>query len=140
MRRRASRRTTWRRSRPLGRGGAAAGRLYEVVGGQAPPAEVMAPTERRVKGVRVRSARTLDRRDCTDSWIKHRVTPEQVEAALRRNPAAKGAAKLGRVLRGDTKLLLSKLEKGFIRLLKRHKLALPETNINVEGNTRHAWE
>jgi very-short-patch-repair endonuclease len=46
--------------------GRAAGRLYGLLKG-APPPEVIAPTERRVKGVKVRRSRRMDPRDAT-SW------------------------------------------------------------------------
>jgi predicted transcriptional regulator of viral defense system len=47
-------------------GGQAAGHLFGIaMRRRAPGAEVMAPTERRVAGVRVHRARTLDRRDTT---------------------------------------------------------------------------
>jgi hypothetical protein len=45
--------------------GLAAGYLFGALKGLAPPPEVLAPTERRVKGVRTRRARRLDPRDAT---------------------------------------------------------------------------
>jgi hypothetical protein len=45
--------------------GRAAGYLFGALRGRAPPPEVLAATERRVKGVRTRRSRRLDRRDAT---------------------------------------------------------------------------
>jgi hypothetical protein len=47
--------------------GRAAGYLFGAIKGLAPPPEVMAPTKRRVKGVRTHRSRTLDPRDAT-TW------------------------------------------------------------------------
>jgi hypothetical protein len=172
--------------------GLAAGYLFGLVKGSAPPPDVTAPTERRVKGVRTRRRR-LDPRDATvwhripvttvprtlvelssvlsldelaraahEAGVRHRTTPAQVERALARTPRAKGAANLRRVLRGDVHVTLSKLERRFLALLRRHGLPLPATNkhagahrvdcrwadhqLTVEldsyayHNSRHAWE
>ena len=97
-----------------------------------------------------------------EAAIKHKTTPPQVEAVLERRPNAPGATKLRAALRGDAKLLLSRLEKRFIALLKQAKLPLPQTNRPAGGrfvdcrwpehkltveldsytyhHTRHAWE
>jgi hypothetical protein len=91
-----------------------------------------------------------------------KLKPHHVEAVLERRPNAKGAKKLRRVMNGDTRALLSELERGFIALLQANDLPLPKTNIPVDGhwvdcrweelaltielesyefhNTRHAWE
>jgi hypothetical protein len=97
-----------------------------------------------------------------EATVLYRTTPEQVEAVLARRPTSKGATKFRAVLRGDTKLTLSKLEKRFLELLDENGLELPETNKRI-GNcyidcrwparkltveldsyryhaTRHAWE
>jgi hypothetical protein len=98
-------------------------------------------------------------RACHEAGIKHRTTPAQVEAVLGR---AKGAAKLRRILRGDTRVSLSALESTFIQGLKDRDLPLPITNkragtkrvdcrwpehkLTVEldsyrfHNSRHSWE
>jgi very-short-patch-repair endonuclease len=68
-----------------------------------------------------------------EASVMYRVRPEAVEAVLARHPRSKGAAALRRVLRGETKLTLSKLETGFLELLKENGLALPETNELVGG-------
>jgi hypothetical protein len=93
---------------------------------------------------------------------RYKVKPHHVEAVLKRRRNAKGATKLRRVIHGDTRALLSQLERGFIALLEANDLPLPKTNIPVDGhwvdcrwdeyaltielesyefhNTRHAWE
>jgi hypothetical protein len=93
---------------------------------------------------------------------RYKVKPHHVEAVLVRRRNAKGAIKLRRVIYGDTRALLSELERGFIALLEANDLPLPKTNIPVDGhwvdcrweeyaltaelesyefhNTRHAWE
>jgi hypothetical protein len=93
---------------------------------------------------------------------RYKLKPHHVEAVLRRRPNAKGAKKLRRVMNGDTRALLSELERGFIALLEAHNLPLPKTNIPRGGHwvdcrwrdhpltveldsyryhgTRHAWE
>jgi very-short-patch-repair endonuclease len=38
------------------------------------------------------------------------------------------------VIRGDTRVLLSELERAFIALLRKHGLPLPQTNIPVDGH------
>ena len=45
--------------------GRAAAHLYSLIKGSPPPAEITAPTERRVKGVNTRRCRSLGRRDVT---------------------------------------------------------------------------
>jgi len=97
-----------------------------------------------------------------EATVRYRTRPEQVEAILARRPRSKGAAKLRRILRGDTRVSLSKLERRFLVLLSENGLELPETNTRI-GNlyvdcrwptrkltieldgyryhaTRHAWE
>lgn len=172
--------------------GRAAAQLFGLVKGAAPPAEVIAPTERRISGVGT-SRRSLDRRDKTlwrgipvtavprtlidlssvlsldelarafhEANIRYRTTPAQVEDALERAPRAKGRARLLGVIRGDGHVILSKLERRFLKLLRDHSLPLPRTNrpagshyvdcrwpdhrLTVEldsyryHNSRHAWE
>ena len=55
-------------------------------------------------------------RACHEAGVKHKTTPRQVERLLR--PNTPGAAKLRAVMRGDVKVLLSKLERKFIQRLK----------------------
>ena len=97
-------------------------------------------------------------RACHEAGVKHRTTPRHVEAVMR--PNAPGAAALRRILRGDTRVTLSQLEKQFLRLLRENHLPLPQTNrarggrrvdchwpgLTIEldsytfHNSRHAWE
>ncbi len=53
-------------------------------------------------------------RACHEAGVLHRTTPAQVEAVLARRPNSRGAAKLRRVLRGDERVTLSKLDRGFL--------------------------
>ena len=97
-----------------------------------------------------------------EASIRHRVTPAHVEAVLARRSNSRGAAKLRRVLWGDVKVTLSKLESRFLELLEEQQLPLPDTNDLVGGrrvdcrwpkyhltveldgyryhSSRHAWE
>ena len=101
-------------------------------------------------------------RACHEARVLYGTRPEAIELALARTPNAKGATTLRAILRGDTKLSLSKLEKRFLELLEENGLELPETNkpignryidcrwpkrrltIELDGYryhaTRHAWE
>lgn len=101
-------------------------------------------------------------RACHEAWIRHGTTPAHVDAVLARSPNAPGAGRLRRVMRGDERVTLSKLERGFLSLLEAHGLPLPETNrvagtkrvdcrwpehgltVELNGyrfhNSRHAWE
>jgi putative AbiEi antitoxin of type IV toxin-antitoxin system len=172
--------------------GAAAAHLWGLIKGAAPPPEVITRTEHRLKGVtthRVRSndvAGTTHRgiptttvpftlialaaqlpsaelaRACHEAEVRYRTTPSQIEAILSRRPRTPGVKKLRAILRGDTKVTLSKLEERFLHLLQEHDLPLPETNrpasarrvdcrwpthrLTVEldsyryHHSRHAWE
>jgi hypothetical protein len=102
-------------------------------------------------------------RACHEAGVKYRTTPRQVEAVLRRRPNSRGAGKLRMIASGDTKALLSKLEKGFHERLVEWDLPLPDdTNKVVDArrvdcrwrdrqltvelngfrfhNSRHSWE
>ena len=65
---------------------------------------------------------------CHRAGVEHHTTPRQVEAVLARRPTAKCAARLRRVMSGETKVTLSRLEKRFLDLLRAEGLPLPETN------------
>lgn len=65
--------------------------------------------------------------------VIHGTTPDDVEAAIRRRPNAKGIAELRRILWGDSDRILSELEKAFIKLLKQNGLPLPITNRPAGG-------
>jgi very-short-patch-repair endonuclease len=169
--------------------GLAAAHLWGLTRGSAPPPEVTAPTERRVKGVKTRRSRSAKpattcrgiptttvpqtlvdlssllsledlARACHEAGVNHRTTPRQVEAVLKGN--SKGASHLRRVLRGETHVTLSALERAFLKRLKGANLPLPVTNkpagtkrvdcrwpghrLTVEldsyryHSSRHAWE
>jgi hypothetical protein len=171
----------------------AAAHLCGLVKGGAPPAEVVAPWERRVPGVVTRRSRRIDPRDrtlfrrismttvpcilidlapdlsadalarlCHEAGVRYGTTPAQVKAVLARRPRAPGALALERVMVGDVRVVLSELERVFLRLLREGRLPLPVTNrpaggrrvdcrwpelkLTVELNSyqfhhsRHAWE
>jgi hypothetical protein len=69
-----------------------------------------------------------------EAVVRFRVKPAHVEAVLARRPNSPGVAELRRVLWGDTRVLLSELEHGFIALLEANGLPLPETNIPEGGH------
>jgi hypothetical protein len=69
----------------------------------------------------------LRARACHEAWVHHRVRPAHIEACIARNPTKPGAARLRRASGADA--TLSELEQGFLKLLRRHGLALPRTNI-----------
>jgi very-short-patch-repair endonuclease len=124
-----------------------------------PPPEVTAPTERRAAGVRTRRRKldrrevTTERgipsttvaktlvdlaadltdddlaRACHEANVKYRTTPAQVNSVIAGCPRTQGVQKLRRVMSGDTKVTLSKLERLFLKLLRDAGLPLPETNV-----------
>jgi very-short-patch-repair endonuclease len=138
--------------------GKAAGYLWGLLKGTAPPPEVTAPKRRKVKGVRTRHARRRETEGttwrgipittvprtlvdlssmlsledlalaCHEAGVKHRTTPRQVDAVLAKRPNAPGARKLRKVMRGDVHVTLSKLERKFLERLKEERLPLPTTN------------
>jgi hypothetical protein len=165
--------------------------LWGLVKGRAPKPEVTARTERRVNGIRTRRSPAICQNDatrwrgipvitvprtlvdlaprlgepevarlCHEAGVLHKVTPAMVERLLGHNTP--GASKLRAVMRGDVKVLLSKLEWKFHERLKDAGLPLPETNKPAGGrrvdcrwpdhhltvellsytfhNTRHSWE
>jgi hypothetical protein len=172
--------------------GRAAGYLYGALKGSPPPAEVTTATERVIPGLKTRRSRhiaadattrhgipvtTVPRtlvdlaavlsadelaRACHEAGVRYGTTPRQVKAVLERIPNAPGAAKLRRVIQGDTRVVLSELEAGFLRLLRENQLPLPQTNKPAGGhrvdcrwpqhaltveldsyrfhNSRYAWE
>jgi very-short-patch-repair endonuclease len=137
--------------------GLAAAHLWGLIKGSAPPAEVIAPGERRVKGVKTRRTRKelggtkcrgipiatvpstlMDvssllplpdlARACHEAGVKFGTTPRQVEAVLEQRPNTPGAKKLKKVLTGEQRVTLSALERTFLTLLEGANLPLPETN------------
>jgi hypothetical protein len=124
--------------------------------------EVWTTTERRVKGIDTRRSRRVRKvievrgipvtsvpetlvdlaavltedelaRACHEAGVRYRTTPRQVEAVLPRN--VPGAGKLRAVMRGDTHVTLSQLERAFLKLLRDAGLPLPQTN-RVAGSKR----
>jgi hypothetical protein len=111
-------------------------------------------------------AATLDSADLARAFheaaVKHHVKPAAVERVLARRHNWPGARDLRRVIWGDERVTLSRLESSFIALLRRARLPLPETNKIAGGRyvdcrwpehrltveldsyryhgTRHAWE
>jgi hypothetical protein len=99
---------------------------------------------------------------CHEAGVRYETTPRAVYSVLQRRPNTTGAGKLHLVLRGDAPVTLSKLERGFLALLRENDLPLPLTNRVAGGrrvdcrwpehrltveldsyryhNSRHAWE
>jgi very-short-patch-repair endonuclease len=172
--------------------GLAAGRLLGLIRGEPPPEVTTTRQRRpkgvKVRRVRRISPRDVTRwsripvttpaatlvdlssvlavqslaRACHEAGIRHRTTPADVEAVLQRRPNSKGATELRSILRGDTRITLSRLESRFLELLQDNGLPLPDTNklaggrrvdcrwprqrvtVELDGYTyhrsRHAWE
>jgi very-short-patch-repair endonuclease len=138
--------------------GEAAGHLWGLIKGSAPPPEVTTPKDRKVRGIRTRRARrgetegttrhgipitTVPRtlvdlssllqfedlaRACHEAGVLHRTTPRQVEKVLKKRPNAPGAKQLREVIHGDVHVTLSRLERRFLKLLREEALPLPITN------------
>lgn len=101
-------------------------------------------------------------RACHEAGVRYNTTPAQVDAVLTRRSNSPGAAKLRKVLRGEVRVTLSKLERRFLTLLGDAGLVLPQTNrraggrrvdcrwpeqrltVELDGyryhHSRHAWE
>ena len=101
-------------------------------------------------------------RACHEADVRHGTKPQHVEAVLARRPNAPGAGELRAILRGDTRVTLSGLERRFLELLREAGLPLPRTNrvagahrvdcrwpeyrltVELDGyryhNTRYGWE
>jgi very-short-patch-repair endonuclease len=101
-------------------------------------------------------------RACHEGEVRFRVTPAKVESVLERQTNSPGATSLRRILRGDVRVTLSKLERRFLELLRDNGLPLPVTNRPAGGRrvdcrwpehrltveldsytyhgSRHAWE
>jgi Transcriptional regulator, AbiEi antitoxin len=166
--------------------GRAAAHLWGLLKGGAPPPDVTTPYERRVTGVTTHRARRIEAtthrgiptttvprtlvdlaahlpldalaRACHEAGVRYGTTPQQVETVM----ARRGAKNLRAVLRGDTKVTLSRLERVFLKRLADAGLPLPETNKEASGrrvdcrwpehrltveldsytyhHSRHAWE
>jgi len=71
-------------------------------------------------------------RACHEGWVRHGTTPSMVIACIQRNPRKPGASRLRHALGAD--VTLSVLEDAFVALLRRHRLPLPRTNIDLAGH------
>jgi hypothetical protein len=60
--------------------------------------------------------------------VRHKVTGPHIEGALERHPTAKSRSRLLAIATGDAEIVLSRLERHFLTLLRRHRLPLPQTN------------
>jgi hypothetical protein len=72
-------------------------------------------------------------RACHEAEVRYRTTPAQVEAVLERLPNRPGARMLRRVLHGEVRVTLSRLESAFLARLRATGLPLPETNRPAGG-------
>jgi hypothetical protein len=101
-------------------------------------------------------------RACHEAEVRYDTTPDEVNSVLLRLPTRPGAGALRRVVNGDVRLTLSRLEKRFLALLNKEGFPLPETNRPAGGRrvdcrwpecrltveldsyryhrSRHAWE
>jgi hypothetical protein len=170
--------------------GFAAAYLLGLIKCHPPPPEVTVPGKRRVAGVKTRRSKHVEAsvwrgirvttvprtlvdiagdtpedelaKACHEASMRFRTTPAHIEAVLARRPKSRGAAKLRRIISGDSPILLSTLEKRFRKLLRDAGLPLPQTNrpagaqyvdcrwperkLTVEldsyrfHNTRRSWE
>jgi hypothetical protein len=137
--------------------GRAAAHLWGILKGAPPPPEVTAPGKHELQGVTSRRARSIEAtthrgipvttvprtlvdlavhlpldalaRACHEAGVRYGTTPQQVEAVMGR----RGAKNLRAVLRGDTKVTLSEMERAFLRRLNEADLPLPETNRPAGG-------
>lgn len=97
-----------------------------------------------------------------EAGMKYSLTPREVKAVLARRSRVPGIRNLTRVIVGDVHVVLSELEREFLRLLREEGLPLPQTNRPAGGrrvdcrwpehkltvelqsytfhHTRHAWE
>jgi very-short-patch-repair endonuclease len=143
--------------------GAAAAHLWELVKGHAPRPEVTTLNQRKIRGVAthrwavyadersvcrrvpvttvprtivdIAGRLSLDRltRICHEAGVRYKTTPRAVYSVVERRPNAKGAKALHIVLKGDAPVLLSRLERQFLRLLREEGLPLPQTNRPAGG-------
>ena len=130
--------------------GLSAAWLWGLVKGHAPPPEVTARTERRIKGVKVRRVRRLGKgngtvwrgvpvttvpatlvRVCSPSLLSFDELARAAHEATVRYEVTQveGAPqRLRAILEGDAPILLSRLERGFRARLREEGLPLPITN------------
>jgi very-short-patch-repair endonuclease len=144
--------------------GMAAGYLWGLIKGSAPPPEVTTPKDRKVKGVQIRRARrreteatthhgipitTVPRtlvdissmlssadlaRACHEAGVLHGTTPRQVEEVLNKRPTTPAAKQLRKVMNGEVHVTLSPLERAFLKRLR--AAGLPEPVMNRKAGER----
>lgn len=71
-------------------------------------------------------------RACHEAWVRHGTAPRMVEACVTRNPRKPGVGRLRAALGSD--VVLSELERAFLKLVKRGGLPRPRTNIDRHGD------
>jgi Transcriptional regulator, AbiEi antitoxin len=143
--------------------GEAAGYLWGLIKGSAPPPEVTAPKDRKVNGIRTKRARRRDvdatkwrgipittvprtlvdlssllplddlARACHEAGVLHDTTPRQVAKVLMKRSNIPGAGQLRRVMHGDVHVTLSALERRFLKRLDEAGLPRPVTNKPAGG-------
>ncbi len=138
--------------------GRAAGHLWRLLRGAAPPPEVTSPKERKIPGLRTRRCRSLGDREVTSTRgipvtsvprtlmdLAAVLSEEELARACHEasvlyrltqvggRAGAPGAAKLRRVLEGAEPVTLSALEREFLRLVRGAGLPLPQTNCLASG-------
>jgi len=101
-------------------------------------------------------------RACHEAGVRHGVTPKAVEAVLERRPSSPGARNLRRIMEGEVRVTLSKLEARFLKHMRAERFPLPITNrpaggrrvdcrwpehgltVELDGyqfhNSRYSWE
>jgi very-short-patch-repair endonuclease len=101
-------------------------------------------------------------RVCHEAGVRYGVSPKAVDAVLERRPNAAGTRNLRRIMSGEVRVTLSKLEARFLKILRAEMLPLPVTNrpaggrrvdcrwpehrltVELDGyrfhNSRHSWE
>ncbi len=142
--------------------GLAAARLWGLSKGLPPPLEVTAPGVKRVRGLKTRRSRLIETttcrgipittvprtlvdiagdlpedelaKACHEAGVRFRTTRRQVNLVLARRTNAPGAAKLRRILSGDSPVLLSRMERRFRKLLRHAGLPLPQANRPADGH------
>jgi very-short-patch-repair endonuclease len=72
-------------------------------------------------------------RACHEAGVRYRTTPSLVESVLARLPTSPGARTLRRILHGEIRVTLSRLEQRFLVLLNEQRLPLPATNRPAGG-------
>jgi very-short-patch-repair endonuclease len=72
-------------------------------------------------------------RACHEAGIRYGTTPAEIRGVLERRPNSRGAAKLRKIIDGDERITLSRLERRFVELLRAAGLPLPSTNKRAGG-------